>query len=135
TVAEEVSYRLRNTDYGAGISKGLIYRISEWGNDQIAADSWKEAFEVISRRLPLTSDNTWFAKFDKSDLVDWELDDCMVLLLLARLSEPRISRKLSALDGLLKAITFTPESIARPLSWWLSRDIKTTDLLLVLYLL
>ncbi|GAB1043068.1 MAG: hypothetical protein SPiBPW_14350 [Shewanella algae] len=135
TVSEEVSYRLRNTDYGAGISKNLIFRISEWGDHQVAADAWKEAFEVISKRLPLTSENTWFAKFDKSDLVNWELDEGVVLLLLARLSEPRVSRKLSALDGLIKAITYTPESIARPLSWWLSRDTKTTDLLLVLYLL
>ena len=135
TVAEEVSFRLRNTDYGAGISKGLIQRISEWGDHQTAAKCWDEAFNVISRRLPLTSENTWFAKFNKNDLVDWSIDEGLVLILFARLSEPRTSRKLSALNGLMKAFVWCPESVGRPLNWWLSRDIKVTDLQLVLQLL
>lgn len=135
TVAEEVSYRLRNTDYGAGISKGLIQRISEWGDHKTAASCWQEAFDVISRRLPLTSENTWFAKFDRKNLVDWDIDEGLILILLARLSEPRTSRKISALNAIMNAIINSPESVWRPLIWWLKRDTKITDLQLVLQLL
>jgi hypothetical protein len=135
TVADEVSYRLRNTDYGAGISKGLIERIAEWGDPDVAADCWKEAFEVISHRLPLTRPASWFAPFSTDKLSSWSINEGIVSLLLVRLSEPRVTRRISSLSGLLKAFKYCPESVARPLAWWLCRDTPTTSLLLVFQLL
>jgi len=135
TVADEVSYRLRNTEYGAGISKGLINRIVEWGDSDVAAASWKEAFDVISHRLPLSLPSSWFATFSVNELSSWNINEGIVSLLLVRLSEPRITRKISALSGLLKAFMYCPDAVARPLAWWLCRDTPTTSLLLVFQLL
>jgi len=135
TIAEEVSYRLRNTEYGAGISRGLIDRIVEWGDSDVSAACWKEAFDVISHRLPLARPDSWFARFDVNELSNWNIDEGIVSLLLVRLSEPRLTRKISSLSGLLKAFKYCPRTVARPLAWWLCRDTPITSLLLVLQLL
>ncbi|WP_413662104.1 hypothetical protein ACG1BZ_12565 [Microbulbifer sp. CNSA002] len=135
TVADEVSFRLRNTDYGAGISKGLIDRIFEWGDAEVALDCWNEAFEVICHRLPLTRPTSWFAKFFPNEISNWSVDEGVISILLVRLSEPRVTRKISSLSGIFKAIKYCPDSVCRPLKWWLCRDTPTTSLLLVFQLL
>ena len=135
TVANDVSYRLRNIGYGGGISKGLIECIVEWRDHEVVIASWNEAYKVISHRLPLASCLSPFARFDSNELSNWSIDEGVVALLLARLSEPRATRKIASLSGILKAIKYCPDSVARPLGWWLCRDTPATSLLLVLQLL
>lgn len=135
TLSENVSYRLRHVEYGAGISKGLIERTYEWGEDNVAASCWQEAFQVIAHRLPLTQENSWFASFNANKLSDFNADEGLVSLLLARLSEPRASRRVSSLNGLLNALRYCSESVTRPLNLWINRDTPVSSLLLVFQLL
>ena len=134
TLADEVSYRLRHVGYGAGISRHLIERTVEWGEANFAAACWDEAFNVISHRLPLASNSSWFATLDTDDLSSWTLDQGLVVLLLVRLGEPRLSRKVAALAGLLRAIRHRPDAVAENFVWWMSRDTPISSLLLVLHL-
>ncbi|MDO9067909.1 MAG: ATP-binding protein [Deltaproteobacteria bacterium] len=134
-VADEIARQFRYLDYGAGISRHLIERIGDWGEPDIATASWKEAFNVIAHRLPLSRPSYWFAVLDLQALPSWNLDQSLIAMLLIRLAEPRQSRKLSALSGIFKAIRYCPGSVAVPLIWWLSRDTPISSILLVFHLL
>lgn len=135
TIADEIGYRLRHIEYGAGISRHLIERIAEWNEPEVAMMAWREAFDVIAQRLPLGDSHSWLASLDPEGLCDWELDEGIVVLLLIRLGEPQLSRKVRALSGLLKALRHRPESLPTALKWWMSRDTPISSLLLVLHLL
>ena len=135
TIADEVAYQLRNIEYGAGITRSLIERLTEWGEVDVAVDSWREAYSVIKHRLPLASPNNWFAELNLLELATWTPDEGTVLLLLTRLSEPRLTRKVAALAGLLKVIKFRPDCASKPLAWWVTRDTPNSSLLLMLQLL
>lgn len=135
TIADEIGYRLRYMDYGAGISRHLIERIAEWDEPAVAMRAWREAFDVIAQRLPLGHSHNWLAYLDPENHCDWELDEGMVVLLLIRLGDSRLSRKVRALSGLLKALRLRPETLPTALKWWMSRDTPISSLLLVLNLL
>lgn len=135
TISEEVAYRLRYLDYGAGISKHLIQRIAEWGEHDIAVSSWSEAYEVITHRLPLSERAHYFSSLKLCGSPSWDNDESLIVLILLRLNEPRITRKLGALSGMLVLINHCPNQMCTPLLWCLSVGIPTTSVLLVLFLL
>ncbi len=135
TVADEVAYRLRHVEYGAGISRHLIERIAEWGEPKVAEVAWREAFAVISKRLPLSSGRHYFAPLDLAQLPTWSINEALVALLLTRIAEPRLTRKIAALAGVVRAIQYQPNAVSTALRWWLSRDAQTSSVLLVLHAL
>ena len=135
TVAEEVAYRLKELDYGAGLTENLIERISGWGEHGAAKASWDAAYDVISLRLPEPAPlilGNWFSSLAKEKVEqEWTIDEALISLILCRMREPRLSRKIAALSGFVKAVRYHPESVAKPLLWWLSRDTHTTSVLIV----
>lgn len=135
TVANDIAYRLRDMEYGAGISKNLINRTAEWGESKIAHAAWKEAFNIISPRLLLAPEQGYFSKLDLQDSISWSINEGLVSMLLVRIAEPRLTRKLDALEGIVRIIKHYPESIPAPLDWWLSRDTFISSILLVLEIL
>lgn len=129
-LADEVAYALRGNWYSAGTSRHLVERLVDVGRPQDAEASWVAAFEVIRQRLPLSPDLGWFAQFDPGDRLAWNVDEALVALVLARVSEPLLSRKVAALGGFVTALQHRPEATIAPLQWWLTRDASTTSVLL-----
>lgn len=135
-VADEVAYALRGNWYSMGISRHLIERLAAWGEPNVAEAAWRAAFTIIAHRLPLAPEDGWFARLeDAADapwLIDgWSVDEALVALLLARLSDPRLTLKLAALAGVVRAIERRPDTVAAPLRWWLTRNTHFTSVLLV----
>ena len=133
-LANNIEYRLRESDYGSGLSKALIERAHDWGGFDTALECWDEAFNVISHRLPIylpSQHHSYFAKFDHSNLIDWDINEGLIALLLFRLSEPRLSRKLAALSGIINAIKYQPQSCIKPLLRFITTDTPITSLMLV----
>ena len=137
TVADETAYRLNHTtDYSAGISSSLIEYLAKYEGAEIAVEAWREAFNVIKKRLPLPSDcKGLFAILDQKQISKWHINEALLLLLLYRISEPRLSRKLSALAGIVRAIQHCSDVLVSPLRWWLSRNSNLSSILLVLQIL
>ena len=134
-LADDIGYRLRISDYGSGLTKAIIERVNEWAELEKAAKCWDEAFKVISHRLQLPSQTQYFAHFDSNNLIDWNVDEGLIGILLFRLSEPRMSRKLACISGIINAIKYTPELCIKPLIRWSTRDTPVTSLLLVFSLI
>ena len=137
-LANNIGYRLRESDYGSGLSKAIVERVYDWGDFDTALKCWDEAFNVISHRLPMYSPSqhySYFAKFDSDNLIDWDVNEGLIALLLFRLSEPRLSRKLAALSGIINAIKYQPQSAIKPLLRFTTTDTPTTSLILVFSLL
>jgi hypothetical protein len=134
TVASEVAYRLGRSEYYAGISRQLVERVADWDDPMTTGKIWREAFEVVSHRLPLPSNRMWFASLEL-EKTDWSVDEGLVVLLLTRINEPRILRKIDALSSLLRSMQSRPDLIPRPLEWWLSRDTPISSVLLFFQLL
>jgi len=95
--------------------------------------AWREAFDVIAQRLPLGHSHNWLAyllgygePLRLANLMkEWSS------LLLIRLGESRLSRKVRAYIWLLKALRLRPETFTGQLSkWWMSRDTPISSLLL-----
>jgi len=131
TVADEVAYALRGSWYSAGTSRHLIERISEWGDAEIAETVWREAWAVVSLRLPLAPVAGWFATLDPAQVPDWSHDEALVVLLLTRLSDPLLTRKITALEGVVRVIQKRPDILCSPLRWWLTRNTYVTSVLIL----
>ncbi len=137
TVADEVAYSLRGPSYVGGTSRHIVERLAAWGEPTLAEEAWREAFSVVQHRLPLAPVHGWFAtlRIDGEHdwpLVDWSVDEALILLLLARIGNPRLACKVSALAGVVRAIQRRPDGVIKPLRWWLARNASVTSVLLVL---
>ncbi|WP_298272247.1 hypothetical protein [Gemmatimonas sp.] len=137
TIADEVAYSLRRPSYVGGMSRHMVERLAAWGDSAQAEEAWREAFSVVQHRLPLAPVRGWFANLrihgeDDWPLVDWSVDEALVLLLLARVGNPRLACKVGALAGIVRAIQRRPEVVIEPLRWWLARNTSVTSVLLVL---
>ncbi len=119
-LAQEVGYALRSSGYAAGTSRHLIERFAEWGDAATAEGAWRESFAVIAHRLPLAPEGGWFELLDLDAIPNWSVDEALVALLLAQLSEARLRQKLGALDGVVRAIQRSPALVLRPIRWWLT---------------
>lgn len=132
-VADEVAYALRGSWYSIGTSRHLVERLAAWGEADTAEAAWREAFAVVSHRLPLAPAKGWFARLEEgSETNQWSVDEALVALLLARLSHPRLAQKIAALGGVIRAIERRPDAVAGALRWWLSANAYVTSVLLVL---
>lgn len=135
-VADEVAYALRGTWYNAGVSRHLIEQIAAWGEPDKAEKAWREAFAVVAHRAPLAPGDGWFSRLDAGTepalTPAWSVDEALVALLLAKLSDPRLALKLSALAGIVRAVERRPAAVSSPLRWWLTRDAHVTSVLLVM---
>lgn len=78
-------------------------------NRKIAYQAWKEAFDVIALRLPLPPQHGWFGELDLQEIPEWSIDEALISLLLVRLSEPRLTRKINAMGRIVRIIKHYPE--------------------------
>ena len=134
-IAEEIAYNLRGDWSTFGTSRHVVDRLAGWGDASLAEATWREAFTVVAHRLPLAPSRGWFVPLDAERLSDWSVDESLVALLLAKVSDPVLAHKNAALAGIINAIQRRPDTIARPLGWWLTRNTPVTSLLLILHAL
>jgi hypothetical protein len=139
-VATEIAYALRGSGYSAGTSKHLLERLVSWGQVPIAVEAWRELYTVVRHRLPLASDDGWFARLRDAAEPEWpdctwSANEALIALLLSLVSEPRLAQKVNALAGVVRAIERNTTAVALPLRWWLTRNAPVTSVALVLHVL
>src|SRR5690606_36556140 len=96
--AEETARRVRSGGF-SGVTRHLIEQISDWGDHDSASDAWEEAFTVMASRLPLPGPKSHFEPLDPSDAIAWSIDEALATLLLARVGNASLPRKIAALSG------------------------------------
>lgn len=131
TLAEETARRVRSGGF-SGITKHLIEQISNWGDHESAAQAWEEAFTVMASRLPLPGPKNYFERLDPSDAITWSIDEALATLLLARIGNASLPRKIAAISGFSRLLTAKSEVFSAPLKWLLTRDASVSTVQIVL---
>ena len=134
TLADETARRVRSGGF-SGVAKHLIEQISDWGDHDSAAHAWEEAFAVMASRLPLPGPKSYFEPLDPSDAIAWSVDEALATLLLARIGNASLPRKIAALFGFGRLLTAKPDVFPAPLNWLLTRDATVSTLQTVLQIL
>lgn len=134
-VIDEVGYYLRGNWYSVGSCSHLVELLTRWDQSRTAEKVWRQAFSVVSHRLPLPPPSGWFATLDLDALPDWTIDESLIALLLARLSDPLLSVKKAAMAGIVQSLRQCPEDSIKPLRWWFARNAPVTSMFLVLDIL
>jgi hypothetical protein len=109
--------------YVLGITSCIIQRVPLWSAKGVARDAFWAALRVLQHRLPsqVRRVHRHFI-FRRSQLEDWSLDECLILLIAARVSHPELDRKRSALWALATSIKKWPDLVIRPLDGLLRMD-------------
>lgn len=134
TLAEETARKVRSGGF-SGVTRHLIERISDWGDHEVAAQAWEEAFAVLAGRLPLPGPRTIFEPLDPSDMVAWTVDEALATLLLSRIGNASLPRKVAALSGFARLLQERPDLFPAPLEWLLTRDATVSTVQTVLQVL
>lgn len=131
--ADQILTTMRANRGPIDLSADVMHRLSEWGERSAVETAWREVFDVINGRTPQPRLPGRLPRLDRDVLdTDWSLDEVVVALLLARLSDPRVHYKMEALRGFIDAVRRRPDAAARPLAWWLALEHPRTSLVLVL---
>ncbi|MHA3104534.1 ATP-binding protein [Acinetobacter sp. ANC 3791] len=133
--SEELGKRLKHTDYGAGITQSIIKRLRDFGYYDEAVKCWEEAFQVIEHRLNLTRKYLYFAEYKYSESNNLNINEGVILLILLRLSEPRKTRKISALAGFTNLLRLLPHTLSKPIKSFALNSTPTSSLLLMMEIL
>ena len=134
TLADETARRVRSGGF-SGVAKHLIEQISDWGGHDSAAQAWEEAFTVMASRLPLPGPKSYFEPLDPSDAIAWSVDEALATLLLARIGNASLPRKIAALSGFGRLLTAKSDMFSAPLKWLLTRDATVSTVQMVLQIL
>jgi hypothetical protein len=134
-VGNEISYRLRDNWYSFGVNTELITQVPRWDKNVSHASLWYAAYDIIAKRLPLAPDRGWFAPFDPQDISERNVDETLIAIALAGVSDPRLFEKISALTVFFRAVQDRAASVITALRWWLSHEQEISSLSLVLQVL
>lgn len=134
TLADETARTVRLGGF-SGIAKHLIEQISDWGDYEVATKAWEEAFTVLASRLPLPGPKPYFEPLNPTDVITWSIDEALGALLLARIGNASLPRKIEALSGLQRLLIAKPEVLSAPLKWLLTRDATVSTVQTVLQIL
>jgi hypothetical protein len=134
TLAEETARRVRSGGF-SGVTRHLIEQISDWGDHDSAARAWGEAFTVMASRLPLPGSKSYFEPLDLSDVVTWSIDEALATLLLTRVGNASLPRKIAALSGFGRLLKANADVFSVPLKWLLTRDATVSTVQTVLQVL
>jgi hypothetical protein len=134
TLAEETARRVRTGGF-SGVTRHLIEQISDWGDYDIAAQAWEEAFAVLASRLPLPGPKSYFESLDPTDAITWSVHEALATLLLARIGNASLPRKIAALSGFERLLRAKPDLFSTPLEWLLARDATVSTVQAVLQVL
>ena len=121
TLAEETARKVRSGGF-SGVTRHLIEQISDWGDHETAAQAWEEAFVILASRLPLPGPQLFFEPFDPGDTVAWSVDEALATLLLSRIGNAVLPRKVAALSGFARLLQERPDVFLVPIEWVLTRD-------------
>lgn len=134
TIAREVARILETPSYVIGIARHLAELSSPWVSGPERLAIWEAAYDVISRRLPTSQDNPDpFVPIRESLALGMDPDDALGFLLLARLSQPELERKKTALAGISMILAQKPLLLKKGLMKSFSQN--TPDSVLVLLLM
>lgn len=134
TLAEETARRVRSGGFN-GVARHLIEQVSDWGDHDSAAHAWEEAFAVMASRLPLPGLKSYFEPLDPSDAIAWSVDEALATLLLARIGNASLPRKIAALSGFGRLLAAKSDVFSAPLKWLLTRDATVSTVQTVLQVL
>lgn len=134
TLADETARRVRSGGF-SGVTRHLIDQISGWGDHSVAAQAWEEAFAVLTTRLAIQGSDGFFEPFDPNDTISWSVDEALATLLLTRIGNASLPRKIAALSGLRSVIKAGPELLSAPLEWILTRDATVSTVQAILQVL
>lgn len=134
TLAEETARKVRSGGF-SGVTRHLIEQISDWGDHEVAAQVWEEAFAVLASRLPLPGPLTLLEPLDPSDVIPWTVDEALAALLLSRIGNASLPRKVAALSGFARLLQERPDLFPAPLEWLLTRDATVSTAQTVLQVL
>lgn len=134
TLAEETARKVRSGGF-SGVTRHLIEQISDWGDHEVAAQAWEEAFAVLASRLPLPGPRTLFEPLGPSDVVPLTVDEALATLLLSRIGNASLPRKVAALSGFARLLQERPNLFPAPLEWLLTRDSTVSTVQAVLQVL
>lgn len=134
TLAEETARRVRSGGF-SGVTRHLIEQISDWGDYDFAAQAWEEAFAVLASRLPLPGPKSYFESLDPTDAIAWSVDEALAALLLARIGNASLPRKIAALSGFGRLLKTKSDVFSAPLKWLLTRDATVSTVQTVLQVL
>ncbi len=131
--ADQVFAAMRANEGYVDLSADVLQRLKDWGDVAGVMGAYYEIFAVIDGRTPQPRLRGRLPRLDDDTLrTDWSLDEVAVALILARTSDPRVYYKMAALQGFVDAVRRGLACIARPLAWWLERDVPRMSVLLVL---
>lgn len=120
-LAEETARRVRSGGF-SGVTRHLIEQISEWGDGDLATRVWEEAFAVMASRLPLPGPKIYFEPLDPTNAIVWSIDEALATLLLERVGNASIPRKIAALSGFRRLLIAKSDLFSAPLDRLLTRD-------------
>ncbi|WP_338474838.1 hypothetical protein [Pseudomonas khavaziana] len=132
-LADETARKLRSGNVH-GVTQHLVELLAEWEAPDIAARAWAEAFNVMELRLPLPGRYLGFEKLETDDC-DWSVEEALIGLLLSRLGNPVLPRKVLILSAIARLLRDRTHLFSRPLSHWLLADTSVSSLHLVLRVL
>ena len=116
------------------MTQHLVEQLAEWETPGIASQAWAEAFNVMELRLPLPGRYLGFENLETDDC-DWSVEEALICLLLSRLDNPVLPRKVPILSAIARLLRDRTHLFARPLSHWLLADTSVSSLHLVLRVL
>lgn len=134
TLAEETARRVRGGGFN-GICRHLIERISDWGDVESAADAWEEALSILASRLPLPGTRGYLERLDPAAEITWSIDEALAALVLARIGNPSLPRKIAALSSFGRLLEANPDLFSVPLTRLLTRDATVSTVQAVLQVL
>ncbi|MCT9825459.1 hypothetical protein [Pseudomonas veronii] len=132
-LADETARKLRSGNVH-GVTQHLVEQLAEWEAPGIASQAWAEAFNVMELRLPLPGRYLGFENLETDDC-DWSVEEALISLLLSRLGNPVLPRKVLILSAIARLLRDPTHLFARPLSHWLLADTSVSSLHLVLRVL
>ncbi|MDX8123113.1 ATP-binding protein [Janthinobacterium sp. GMG2] len=134
TLANETARKVRSGGHN-GIAKHLVEQIASWGDFEVAASAWKEAFAVIETRLPLPRARTVFEPLDAKEVVNWSVNEALATLLLVRTASPALPRRIAAISGFSRLLNAHAHVFRKPVLWMLSRDSTVSTVQTILQVL
>jgi len=135
-IAMEVASLLHEGSH-RGIAQHLIEMCAEFISLESAFEAWDAAYDVLRHRLPENSVRTehLFMPYQPGVSPEWEVDEALFLLLIARVSHPELKRKAAAIAGCAHMIKSSPDSTATGLRQALSIETPISSKLILLQLL
>ncbi|MCY4615384.1 MAG: ATP-binding protein [Chloroflexi bacterium] len=130
TLAAEVAERAAGESWG--MTPSLVESFLAIGDGRQAVRLWRAAYEVIARRLPMTSASDEVDIPYRPAATSPSLNDALAMLLVALLNDPRQDRKRRAATILAVIVTHDPSLAIAAIREAFRRDLLVSSVLRIL---